>query len=88
MLVVVWCLSGLSLSGFSPLAAAVACAFLFLLVILRSAWGGVGPVRGLRGGGRGRWHDGVGQERLGPSYFVMSLVLGLLNSLIEGARPR
>ena len=43
--------------------------------------GGVGPERGLRGGGR-RVVCGVGQERLGPSYFFISLVLGPLNSLL------
>ena len=31
---------------------------------------------------------GAGQERLGPSYFFIPLVLGLLNSLTEGASPR
>jgi hypothetical protein len=35
-------------------------------VCLRS-FGGVGPVRGLRGGGKWRVASGVGQERLGPS---------------------
>jgi hypothetical protein len=39
--------------------------------------GGVGPVRGLRGGG-----VRSGQERLGPSYFFISLVLGPLNRLV------
>ena len=41
----------------------------------------VGPERGLRGGGRRGWCE-VGQERLGPSYFFISLVLGPLNSLL------
>jgi len=40
----------------------------FLHLILGSSLGGVGPVRGLRGGGR--------------AYFFISLVLGPLNSLV------
>jgi len=47
------------------------------------SYGGVGQERGqergLRGGER---REGVGQERLGPSYFFTSLVLGPLNSLL------
>jgi hypothetical protein len=38
-------------------------------------------VRGLRGGGRSGWCE-EGQERLGPSYFFIPLVLGPLNSLV------
>jgi hypothetical protein len=54
-----------------------------LLFILGSNLGGGGPVRGLRGGGRrGRCEEWVGQERLGPSYFFIPLVLGPLNSLV------
>jgi len=49
-----------------------------LLFILGSSLVGVGPVRGRRGGGRG---GGVGQDRLGPSYFFIPLVIGPLNSL-------
>jgi hypothetical protein len=37
--------------------------------LLASNLGGVGPVRGLRGGGNKGVVCGVGQERLGPSYF-------------------
>jgi len=52
-----------------------------LLFILRSNLGGVGPERVLRGEEEG---DSVksGRERLGPSYFYISLVLGPLNSLL------
>jgi hypothetical protein len=44
--------------------------------------GGVGPDKGLRGERKQGVVCGVGQERLGPSYFFISLVLGPLNSLL------
>jgi hypothetical protein len=43
--------------------------------------GGVGPDRGLRGGGRRGWRE-EWDRRLGPSYFFISLWLGPLNSLL------
>ncbi len=48
---------------------------------VRRPLGGVGPDRGLQGGKKGLV-CGVGQGRLGPSYFFISLVLGPLNSLL------
>ena len=46
----------------------------FLQLILESSLGGGGPVRSLRGGGKGRWQDH-------PTVFI-SLVLGPQNSLV------
>ena len=43
--------------------------------------GGVGPDRGLWGGGRRGWRE-EWARRLGRSYFFISLVLGPLNSLV------
>ncbi len=55
-----------------------------LLFILGSNLGGVGPARGLLGGGRrGGVRNAPGAARsLGPSYFFIPLVLGPVNSLV------
>ncbi len=53
-----------------------------LLFILGSSLGGVGPVRGLRGGGRGGWCEEwsrIGYDH--PTFFI-PLVLGPPNSLL------
>jgi hypothetical protein len=65
-----------------PWAAAAAWRWRGRVPIAGWSLGGVGPDRGLGGGGKTGVGCGVGQERLGPSYFFISLVLGPLNSLL------